>query len=221
MAGKNVVERIIGTASERATQRIQRAQAMLQRLEQDLEARRQGRDRLLVEDGPAASISAVRAEIRALEAARGDALEDLAAAQRAVEKASADAAARELAARWKRTRELCAERERVAAQAQAAAQALGSAWREMSRLQAEILGTVPAGGFRTSRIAEDWRDGTRAAVEQQLWIASDGVVAPGASGGYALSEFRRLAVDVPAKIAAQHRQLLAQQQPASTEPKAA
>lgn len=109
--------------------------------------------------------------------------------------------------RWQQATDLCKQREKAAERAQRAAVELGRAWAEMMNLQQQIIGATPL-IERASRLPGTWAEGARAAIEGQLFVASEGGLAPNASGFYTLSEFKPQAIDVPSRVKDQHRRVL-------------
>lgn len=214
---KAMIERITGTAAERAAQRLERASAELQRVEQELEALRQKRDRLLVEDALPGLIAATRKEVRALEAARADALEDLEAAQKAAERAKADTAAREREKRRKRRDQLFEQRLAAARELQAGIMSAAAAWNRMSELARELGGVLDTP--RPTATLNEWHEGARAAAEGQLKALSGGALGDRDAfpslrfNSYA--EYLRKSRDLVATVELQHSRVV------NAEPKAA
>ncbi|MEO8718913.1 MAG: hypothetical protein ABI423_11910 [Burkholderiales bacterium] len=210
-------EKIAGSSVERAAQRLERAQAELQRLEIELEELRQKRDRLLVEDSPQNVIAAVRAQVRSLEAARSDALEDLSAAQKAAVKARADAEAREREKRRKRRDELMVQRLAAAREVQAGAMQVCAGWNRLAELTRQLGGVIDT--KRPTQDTNAMHEGAQSAVHCQLTALSDGALGDvnkfPSMRFNSYSEFLRKAPDVVGTVELQHSRVVNAEQKAA------
>lgn len=143
------------------------------------------------------------AEIQAEEAALLDQRRSIA------ERIEADRAAA-LAARWKRTRELCAKREKAAAELQRAVKVAAEAWLAMQAATSEIGGVLPAP--RPWKVLNGWHFSAHVTFEAQLFAMSEGGI--GDERAYPSTRYSSKAAylagepDVVGVVERQHRQVL-------------
>jgi hypothetical protein len=208
-----IIEGFTRTPLQRAQRRVQYWDEQLKSA-QDAEAaarqRHEAQMDAVADGGDAKELTKTRDALRVAGQKVAEAKDGLRKAQAEVAQGTAALAAAEVTRNRNKGLALLHENETtLAAGLQSHAKALAQTYAKIEANRQQAIGLLPDCRERMKMMTERWHtDGALlVAIQQQLLLYSDGLVGdPRACGFYSLGELRAIALDIPATMAATHRQ---------------